>query len=153
MRSSNRLLISRSATSTFGLSRRSSAAILEKTNHPRGGDRQQPARRADIWAQVKLTLPGCQPLPCDDLQQLQLHIIAGAQNRPPKAEEPQGTSRQHAGPPIMSQVRRDDSDVSNSYTAFLCNSTRTYRWRKKVASAARLGEVLGRRGPVTVAAN
>jgi len=34
-----------------------------------------PAGRSGIQAQVKLTLPGTQPLPGRRLQQLQLHVI------------------------------------------------------------------------------
>jgi hypothetical protein len=47
---------------------------IEQAAHPRGADRQRPARRS-IQAQVKLTLPGRQPLPRRSLQQLQLRII------------------------------------------------------------------------------
>ena len=50
---------------------------LEQAAHPRRGDRQRPARRSRVQAQVKLALTGCQPLPRDGLQQLQLHIIMG----------------------------------------------------------------------------
>jgi len=48
---------------------------IEQAAHPRRGDRQRPAGRSGIQAQVKLTLPGSQPLPGRRLQQLQLHVI------------------------------------------------------------------------------
>src|SRR5215472_17549833 len=48
---------------------------IEQAAHPRRGDRQRPARRSRIQAQVQLALPGGQPLPRDSLQQLQLHVV------------------------------------------------------------------------------
>ena len=48
---------------------------IEQTAHLRRDDRQRPASRSRIQAQVKLTLPGRQPLPRRSLQQLQLRII------------------------------------------------------------------------------
>jgi hypothetical protein len=36
---------------------------IEQAAHPRRGDRQRPARRSGIQTQVKLALPGRQPLP------------------------------------------------------------------------------------------
>jgi hypothetical protein len=50
---------------------------IEQAAHPRRGDRQRPASRGGIQAQVKLTLPRRQPLPRRRLQQLQLSIVAG----------------------------------------------------------------------------
>jgi hypothetical protein len=43
--------------------------------HPRGGDRQEPASRSLVQAQVKLALPRGQPLPRRGLQQLQFRVI------------------------------------------------------------------------------
>ena len=49
---------------------------IEQAVHPGGGDRQRPARALRrLQAQVKLTLPGRQPLPRRSLQQFQLHVI------------------------------------------------------------------------------
>jgi hypothetical protein len=45
--------------------------------HRRRCDRQRPARRTGVQAQVKLALPGGQPLPRHRLQQLQFDVIAG----------------------------------------------------------------------------
>ena len=53
------------------------AQRIEQAAHPRRGDRQRPARRCGVQGQVKLTLPGRQPLPRRSLQQLQLRIIVG----------------------------------------------------------------------------
>jgi len=50
---------------------------IEQTAHLRRDDRQRPASRSRIQAQVKLTLPGRQPLPRRSLQQLQLRTIVG----------------------------------------------------------------------------
>jgi hypothetical protein len=50
---------------------------IKQAAHPRGGDRQRPALRRCIQAQVKLTLPGRQPLPRGRLQQLQPGIVMG----------------------------------------------------------------------------
>jgi hypothetical protein len=36
---------------------------IEQAAHPRAGDRQRTASRSSIQAQVKLALPGSQPLP------------------------------------------------------------------------------------------
>ena len=52
------------------------AQPVEQAPHPRGRDRQRPARAAaETRAQIKLALPGRQPLPRDGLEQLQLCII------------------------------------------------------------------------------
>ena len=48
---------------------------VQQAAHPRRRDRQRPALRRRIQAQLQLALPGCQPLPGDRLQQLQLAII------------------------------------------------------------------------------
>jgi hypothetical protein len=52
---------------------------IEQAAHPRRDDRQRPARRPGIQAQVQLTLPGHHPLPGRGLQQLELHF---AMSRP-----------------------------------------------------------------------
>jgi hypothetical protein len=48
---------------------------VQQAPPPRRRDRQRPARRRGVQAQVQLTLPGRQPLPRDRLQQLQLTIV------------------------------------------------------------------------------
>jgi hypothetical protein len=48
---------------------------VEQATHPRRRDRQRPARRTGIQAQVQLALPGSQPLPGGRLQQLHLSVV------------------------------------------------------------------------------
>ena len=48
---------------------------VQQAAHPRRGDRQRPARRAGVQAQVQLALPGRQPLPRGRFQQLQLRVV------------------------------------------------------------------------------
>jgi len=58
---------------------------IEQAAHPRGGDRQRPARRGGVQAQVKLTLTGRQPRPGRGLQQLHL---SAAMRRPQMLDLP-----------------------------------------------------------------
>jgi hypothetical protein len=50
---------------------------VQQAAHPRRGDRQRPARRPRIQAQVQHALTGREPLPRRRLQQLQPGIIVG----------------------------------------------------------------------------
>lgn len=50
---------------------------IDQAAHPPGGNRQRATNRGGIQAQVKLALPGRQPLPCRGFQQFQLSIVVG----------------------------------------------------------------------------